>query len=568
MKRLEPAVLAIALLTLLAFLSGCAILSSTKTEFVPAEWLGKGKPSPRPTPAQVTQESAEALKAKGFVMVGQISKKVVTGTYWGSKLHNKPESRDITTGLLRLAADHGGDVIVLQQNNSAEQSPVTKRGRALTWIEESRTELYQTHNYTGDPGVQASRTVYYRVPTSWETINGTEYSVVSSGTIWRNDPDLLRQFGEWEKAAPERAKAAAERQKAAEALAKQERIAARQKQKRSALYTGYIAPDRGALANGLKVFMNDDELYGYADRQGLIAIKPQYKWAGNFSDGLAQALVEGKRAYIDQSGKPALVLQLDCQSWKDFSEGLARVGVGSSLTDQKWGYIDRTGKLVIPAQFDTTGDFSDGLAWVRIKGNPDQYGYIDKQGRYAIPLRFYSADSFHDGLAPVTMLLHPGIKQGYIDHSGNWVISDSKFIAIREFSEGLAPVEVNIGTEKKWNYKWGYIDKEGKWAIQPQFDEASPFSDGMARVMAIKGFDKKKYGFIDRTGKLVIEPVYDKANDFRDGLAVVWPVFSLSLEDFSVKTTSAKIINKKGESVGELDVFGAIHWNSQSPDKP
>jgi hypothetical protein len=260
------------------------------------------------------------------------------------------------------------------------------------------------------------------------------------------------------------------------------------------------------------------------------------------------------------------VLQLECQSWKDFSEGLARVGIGSSITDQKWGYIDRMGKLVIPAQFDTAGDFSDGLASVRIKGDPDKWGYIDKQGRYAIPPQFYSADNFQDGLAPVMMLLHPGVKQGYIDPSGKWVISDSKFIAIREFSEGLAPVEVNIGTEKRWNYKWGYIDKEGKWAIQPQFDEAFPFSDGMARVMVIKGFDKKKFGFIDRTGKLDVEPVYDQANDFRDGLAVVWPVYRFTLEDFSVKAAPAKIINKTGQAVGELDVFGTIHWNSQPQD--
>lgn len=31
--------------------------------------------------------------------------------------------------------------------------------------------------------------------------------------------------------------------------------------------------------------------------------------------------------------------------------------------------------------------------------------------------------------------------------------------------------------------KWGYIDKTGKYVINPQFDSASPFSDnGLARV--------------------------------------------------------------------------------------
>jgi hypothetical protein len=216
---------------------------------------------------------------------------------------------------------------------------------------------------------------------------------------------------------------------------------------------------------------------------------------------------------------------------------------------------------VIPAQFDGAGDFSEDLAWVKVKGDPDKWGYINKQGRYAIPPQFFSASDFREGLAPVTMLMHPGVRHGYIDPSGKWIISDSKFLNIREFSEGLAPVLVNIGTEKRWNYQWGYIDKEGKWVIKAQFDDAFPFSDGLARVMMKRGFSKEKYGFIDRTGKMVVEPVYDKANDFWEELAVAWPIWEAgNLQDFTLKSTSAKILNKVGEAVGELDVLGTVRW--------
>jgi hypothetical protein len=43
-----------------------------------------------------------------------------------------------------------------------------------------------------------------------------------------------------------------------------------------------------------------------------------------------------------------------------------------------------------------------------------------------------------------------------------------------KFSDGLAPVQIGN--------KWGYIDKAGKIAINPQLDTAGAFSDGLAWV--------------------------------------------------------------------------------------
>lgn len=50
--------------------------------------------------------------------------------------------------------------------------------------------------------------------------------------------------------------------------------------------------------------------------------------------------------------------------------------------------------------------------------------------------------------------------------------------------------------------KWGYIDTTGKFVINPQFDEARLFQEGLAAV-EIGG----KWGEIDKTGKIVINPV-------------------------------------------------------------
>ncbi len=60
------------------------------------------------------------------------------------------------------------------------------------------------------------------------------------------------------------------------------------------------------------------------------------------------------------------------------------------------------------------------------------------------------------------------------------------------FSEGVAAVWIGP--------QWGYIDKTGKIAIQPVFNDAYEFSDGLAVVQM--GF---QWGYIDKTGNMVIK---------------------------------------------------------------
>ena len=62
----------------------------------------------------------------------------------------------------------------------------------------------------------------------------------------------------------------------------------------------------------------------------------------------------------------------------------------------------------------------------------------------------------------------------------------------KPFAEGVAAVQGASG-------KWGYIDTNGEWVVNPQFDWANDFSDGLALV-ELNG----KYGYIDKTGAFVI----------------------------------------------------------------
>ncbi len=99
-------------------------------------------------------------------------------------------------------------------------------------------------------------------------------------------------------------------------------------------------------------------------------------------------------------------------------------------------------------------------------------------------------------------------KYSYIDTAGRIVINAGAYQRVAGFSEGLAGVYLA-------GAGWGFIDKTGQVAIEPQFEAGGSFSEGLA-VVVVKG----KSGFIDKTGRVVIGPEYDRAYSFSEGVAV------------------------------------------------
>ena len=63
---------------------------------------------------------------------------------------------------------------------------------------------------------------------------------------------------------------------------------------------------------------------------------------------------------------------------------------------------------------------------------------------------------------------------------------------------------------------YGYLDRQGDWAIDVQFRQAKSFAEGLAAVQG-----GSKYGFVNRKGEWVIEPQFDLAESFADGRATV-----------------------------------------------
>ncbi|MGK7921863.1 MAG: WG repeat-containing protein, partial [Trichodesmium sp.] len=57
----------------------------------------------------------------------------------------------------------------------------------------------------------------------------------------------------------------------------------------------------------------------------------------------------------------------------------------------------------------------------------------------------------------------------------------------------------------------------GKRVIQPEYDFAGNFSEGLAEVRI-----DDKYGYINAANEMVIEPEFDNAFAFSNGIAEAW----------------------------------------------
>lgn len=244
----------------------------------------------------------------------------------------------------------------------------------------------------------------------------------------------------------------------------------------------------------------------YTDENGNLRLHPQEKWG-----------------FIDASGTVVISAQFDAVG--SFSEGLASVAFDTDKTrhdcidcslDQHWGFIDKTGKTVVQPQYSAVSSFSEGLAAVR--NEEGKWGYIDAKGQLVTPFTFQSARQFSDGLAPAAV----GQKVGYINRKGNFVIKP-QFAIAGSFSEGLAAVRRGGKTDfmilRPAGGKWAFIGKDGKNRIvlSAQAEHVGDFVDGLAAIQFRKGC-----GYVDTSGALVIPNAFSSCDDFSEGLADVY----------------------------------------------
>ena len=134
--------------------------------------------------------------------------------------------------------------------------------------------------------------------------------------------------------------------------------------------------------------------------------------------------------------------------------------------DHLRGYLNiNTGMIIIPAQYQRAWNFSEGVAAVYKEG---VVSFIDANGEPAIPRTFpirYDLD--YDNIA-------------------------------FQFHDGLCVM-------RTMNNKWGLIDMQGEWLVEPVYNSIDAPVFGYRKVT-----DGKKYGLLTVSGKLALPLEYDE----------------------------------------------------------
>ena len=209
-----------------------------------------------------------------------------------------------------------------------------------------------------------------------------------------------------------------------------------------------------------------------------------------------------------------------------FDQGLARYDYYRGL--EHWGIFDKTGKMIVPAKYrGGVGHLPDGRILADDYNGSDLF---DQAGNRIGSVDFSLENAFSEGLA-VARLGSSG-KRGFVDEKLDVVIPfeyDEAF----PFSDGLALVKKY---DEQHNAQYSLIDKAGKIVIPSEllpYEEIKDFSNGVA--VAGKGnYPETKYGLINSKGEIILPVEYDEIVITSDGVVRV----AIDLKDgYQTETT-------------------------------
>lgn len=196
--------------------------------------------------------------------------------------------------------------------------------------------------------------------------------------------------------------------------------------------------DGNEFSEGLAGVMNDNEKWGFIDKEGNLVIPFKYDdtdW--HFKNDSIQVELDSKEYFINKKDeylgdtqdyhfvKKELTLEEKRIRLKLMNQGFDTLSIlftgyrQDSIfwfqAGEKYGVADTSGQAIIQPIYDYIWYFSEGVAPVR---RDDKWGFVYPNGQIAIELKYEYVTNFKYGLAAAKI----NDKWGYINHSGQWVI--------------------------------------------------------------------------------------------------------------------------------------------------
>lgn len=207
-----------------------------------------------------------------------------------------------------------------------------------------------------------------------------------------------------------------------------------------------------------------------------------------------------------------------------------------------WGLTNLAGEVRVPCVYEKISTFSNSLA-VSLDAEDGTVCSVDAQGHrmYVLHDTVGTFGNYGNDRVPLRM------QDGWHFASGTFQVGDTAYEEVGMYNKGYAAA--------KTGGKWGVLDLQGEWLLQPEYDriimdelgrcygqsavfaekngtvtmyvdgQALPGSYEDARPFQEDGFaavrQNGKWGFVDTAGTLQIECRFDDAVSFHQGLAAV-----------------------------------------------
>lgn len=209
------------------------------------------------------------------------------------------------------------------------------------------------------------------------------------------------------------------------------------------------------------VTTNDDAYFINKSGSRILATNDKYKSFGIMSGSRTKALTtDDKYTYLNEKLEPAFGKYVDATAFN--------LNVAAVKETDKWKIIDADGNQLFQTEYDDV--------------------IVDEKD-----IAFRNDRLFVRNTDGVIMIDSSGNKIGTDIYEDAKLFADSTFTAVK-----------NDG-------KWFYINNNGERKSDKTYEDARPFSNGLAAVMT-----GGKWGFIDENENIVIEPQFFGTKDFND----------------------------------------------------
>ena len=254
--------------------------------------------------------------------------------------------------------------------------------------------------------------------------------------------------------------------------------------------------------DGMYVAQNE-EIFRYLTETGSGAFDGSYKFASGFSEGYAFVTQESpdgtlRSFIIDKNGQRQTYFD-----GIDESSGFGRVTNSEGIitgyllackSGDKYGYYDGQGEKKF-GEYAFAGRFRNNVAAVMIEEGKWQLIGVD--GKPVTDTVFEDVIlNEYDECAPKGLI--------FAKSNGEYRLYNTKAEPIGKFTCDYAKAFVDGFAAFQKDGVWGFVDSEGKVVIEPQFEDAKSFSNGLGGALGFEGWT-----LIKSTGESVTDETFE-----------------------------------------------------------